>query len=154
MDIGSDNDYSDKENENSDENLKDIIRNKNDTFYNYLNINKKYDNKKAIDNKIDNIINIFKRDFNNDLKNEQSTQIEINENQNNKKYKIKSLFLDVKKNKKERKYPRLKNLDEYRNKEESLFSFYSSRNLLNLNHTQKSISTFVGKNIFIKNQMI
>ena len=154
MDIDSDNDYSDKENENSDENLKDIIRNKNDTFYNYLNINKKYDNKKAIDNKIDNIINIFKRDFNNDLKNEQSTQIEINENQNNKKYKIKSLFLDVKKNKKERKYPRLKNLDEYRNKEESLFSFYSSRNLLNLNHTKKSISTFVGKNIFIKNQMI
>ena len=134
LDIDSDNDYSDKENENSDENLKD--------------------NKKAIDNKIDNIINIFKRDFNNDLKNEQSTQIEINENQNNKKYKIKSLFLDVKKNKKERKYPRLKNLDEYRNKEESLFSFYSSRNLLNLNHTKKSISTFVGKNIFIKNQMI
>ena len=120
---------------------------KNDTFYNSLNINKMYDTKEINDNKIDNIINIFKRDFNNHFKNEQSTQIEINENQNNEKYKIKSLFL---KSKKKRKYPILKNLDEYRNKEGNLLSFYSTRNLFNLNHTKKSISTFVGKNIFIK----
>ena len=52
------------------------------------------------------------------------------------------------------KLPFLENLDEYRNKEESLFSYYSTQKKFNLNHSKKSILSFSTKNFFIKKQMV
>ena len=138
-----------------DETIKDEGITKDEIDININNINNK------INTKNDNLIRFNNKNFFKYI--QKNKKDKSNENQkNHQKNKSISLLLDIKKiyqiknkrNINQIKLPFLENLDEYRNKEESLFSYYSTQKKFNLNHSKKSILSFSTKNFFIKKQMV
>ena len=101
-------------------------------------------------NKMDNLINLLNKNFDNTIKNKK------NKYENKKRNKSINLLLNIDKLKKtcqqkENKFPSLINLDEQRNKEETLFNFYFPKNKNYLNNSNSNITTFSCRNFFIKN---
>ena len=138
-----------------DETIKDEGITKDEIDININNINNKINTKK------DNLIRFNNKNFFKYI--QKNKKDKSNENQkNHQKNKSISLLLNIKKiyqiknkrNINQIKLPFLENLDEYRNKEESLFSYYSTQKKFNLNHSKKSILSFSTKNFFIKKQMV
>ena len=138
-----------------DETIKDEGITKDEIDININNINNK------INTKNDNLIRFNNKNFFKYI--QKNKKDKSNENQkNHQKNKSISLLLNIKKiyqiknkrNINQIKLPFLENLDEYRNKEESLFSYYSTQKKFNLNHSKKSILSFSTKNFFIKKQMV
>ena len=101
-------------------------------------------------NKMNNKISLFDKNFDNFIKNKKN-KFEIK-----KRNKSINLLLNIEKLKntrqeKENKFPCLINLDEQRNKEESLFNFYFPKNKNYLNNSNNNFATFSCRSFFIKN---
>ena len=118
--------------------------------YNEIKINmSKINIKGENNNRMDNIIRLFNKNFDNYFKNK------MNKCENNKRNKSINLLFNINKLKKtyqekENKLPYLINLDEQRNKEESLFNLYFPKNKNYLHNSNFNISTFSCRKSFCK----
>ena len=114
--------------------------------------------KTELSNRMNKLIGSYNKNFYNFIK-KKPNKIEINEKI--KKYernKSLGLLLDLQKKtikNKENKFSclKLKNLDKFRIKEESLFSLFFSKNKSYLNQSKKNNESFSSRNIFITNKM-